>query len=211
MPATGSVTVTAIFESITHNVMHGTLRSGFRTDTTPSLFSITKNQTYEFEIQYKTLGNAGRAIAVTVIPQNADSLTTYSGLGDAVYSGSRGAVETYLGTTMVTLDGTNGTWVTEKFTFQTTGDFITSDAYPPAGVYVCINPESVAGDEGWVNYVSLRRMTGDAGNIQKNVLYNPRFKRGMTNWKKHTDDNDVDIVEVNAPQVPAYAIWDVRD
>jgi hypothetical protein len=216
------ITITAIFVNPvqdtgaleSQNVLYGGGNSAFRNDAATSNFSVTKNQEYEFEIQYKTNGTANRPIAITMIPGDENWPAGTSGFSSAApYTGSRGRVETYKGTTMVILDNTNGEWVTERFTFKTSGDFTTKGAagdYNLAGVYIGINPDNTAGVEGWVNYVCLRRMTGD-NPPSRNVLGNARFKSGLQHWKNHDSDTNIQIVTMNAPGVPAYAIWADRD
>jgi hypothetical protein len=215
------ITLTAIFVNPVQetgapepqNVLHGT-NSGLRNDASTSDFSVTKNQEYEFEIQYKTAGNALRPIAITVIPGDESWPAADSGFSSvSPYTGSHGKVETFKNTTMVILDNTDGEWVTERFTFSTTGDFGTKGVagdYNLAGVYVGINPENVPEAEGWVNYVCLRRMTG-TNPPSRNVLGNARFKSGLAHWKNHESGGTLEIVTTDAPGVPGYAIWADRD
>jgi hypothetical protein len=210
------ITVTAVFVQDvatleSQNVLHGNNNSGFRNDASSSAFSVMHNQEYEFEIQYKTAGTAGRPVVITVIPGNENWPAGNSGFSSVLpYNGSHGRGETFLGTTMVILDNTGGEWVTERFTFKATGDFISKGSWgdgSTAGVYVGINPENTAGAEGWVNYVCLRRMTGDAP-PSVNVLGNSRFKNGLTNWSHYNSGTNAGLVTINAPRVPAYAIKD---
>jgi hypothetical protein len=214
------ITITAAFVQdvatlVSQNVLYGGNNSGLRNDPATSSFSVMHNQEYEFEIQYKTSGNAARAVAVTVIPGDEAWPAAASGFSSAApYTGTHGRVETFLNTTMVILDGTDGAWVTERFTFTTSGDFISKGSLggglSSAGVYVGINPEGTAGAEGWVNYVCLRRMTGDNA-PSRNILGNARFNSELLHWKNHNSVTDISIVSMNAPRVPAYAVWADRD
>jgi hypothetical protein len=208
------VTVTAVFVQdvatlTSQKVLYGNNNSGFRSDKESSPFSIMPNLEYEFEIQYKTVGNSSRPIAITMIPGDENWPAATSGFNSvSPYTGSHGKVETFLGTTMVILDNTNGQWVTERFTFTTTGDFVSKGIN--IGVYVGINPNKDSGAEGWVNYVCLRRTTGD-NPPSRNILGNARFNSGLTHWKNHDSDTGVSIVTMEAPRVPTYAIWADRD